>query len=515
MHLTEGEAEIVSPQVDQIIHHLSIIQDSAVRKNLKLIPSQPSNGVVNFIFDRIEQGSSLSVIVGSPGCGKTVSMAYAFLSYAAILDPDELAIWVPVNRSGYYIFQAGRIRHVCTELNFPAETYLVVFDGFNPINSRLWCDKLLAAYRDLKEISPFIFIVSSFQAVLLDNPKLKRTFSDAEEHHMPSWTLDDYLLAMEDEVFFDEIKDIFPQTKTSDWINSIENRQKCIEDKYPLAGTCARWMFDFSELMIQESVQSWFQRIPNFDSFYFTGIMFNPALSTLFTLINPNTPEQKIVPVSDYITRVLPRLIHSDTLNEFLRSAYFHTSHFNPAFDGWILELDFITAIIQNNFSQRVKTIGKSDYDQSFVVFDYTYFHSIKNFEVSVFPFNNWYIPERVNQGSFDAVQLLPYNKLRFVQIPRAIRQTINVHYMHAFLVRFNELRHSAGLLLPIVDFEIVTIVPTTSISEYKASEIVDWPSGNEITNPMKGEPNLPLSCNQETAFKVASFRRTGQPGRP
>eukprot|EP01040_Poterioochromonas_malhamensis_P004388 gene4388-4704_t len=309
MRIREGEEDIVSPQVDQIIHHISIIQDSAVRMNLKLIQTQPSNGVINFIYDRIEQGSTLSVIVGSPGCGKSVSMAYVFLSYAAILDPDELAIWVPVNQSGYYIFQAGKVRHVCTELRFPTETYLVVFDGFDANNSRLWSDKLLAAYWDLNEISPFIFIVSSFQAVLLDNPKLKRTFSDAEEHHMPSWTLDDYFLSMEDEVFFDCIKDVFPQTKTSDWINSIDNRRKCIEDKYPLAGTCASWMFDFSELMIQESVQLCLQRIPNFDSFYLTGILFNTALNTLFTLINPNTPEQKVFPVSNYITRVLAILM--------------------------------------------------------------------------------------------------------------------------------------------------------------------------------------------------------------
>jgi hypothetical protein len=69
---------------------------------------------------------------------------------------------------------------------------------------------------------------------------------------------------------------------------------------------------------------------------------------------------------------------------------------------------------------------------------------------------HSWFIPRKWNQPCFDAVQLLPNNGFRFVQVTRSKTHSLKLKYIVEFLNCFEK----------VVSFEICCVLPNEN--EYK-----------------------------------------------
>jgi hypothetical protein len=114
----------------------------------------------------------------------------------------------------------------------------------------------------------------------------------------------------------------------------------------------------------------------------------------------------------------------------------------NPSFDGWILEADFLLHI-----RLAEKTEGISLYEEIDISKQVKWKVGVRNhfslpntIQYAEYAVDNWFIPLKWNQGCYDAVQILPGDGFRFIQVTRSLTHSLKLRYIVEFLNRFKEL---------------------------------------------------------------------------
>jgi hypothetical protein len=373
------------------------------------------------------------------------------------------------------------------------------------------------AEREFPLHRPIQFIVTSEQTVKMDllvvraiNAKVcpKTVATDP-------WTIDDYKEAVAVDEFWEEVKGKLG------WDESYRGaREDLIDEKFPLAGTCARFMFDLSNDNVIKTVQDAVSRIDNLEEIFNVGGSSKSAVNTIVNFGFDNNGRHRNVLVSDFAARCLGRTKPLKQLEEFLQFA-FKKFDFDPSFDGWILELDLLTAIrraIEDNEAvhKRLRFDHSPNDIPLFGVREIP-IHSSSDFKWSdekvELVNGTWFVPTVFNQGAFDAVELVVGNgqqppQLHFYQVTRSLKHSLKTRYLVRFIQSLN--RHIMSTSsAPITSFDVIFVIPERST---EAFELPNMPvfSGREtaVEDEFVG---LTLPQNSADLTKTAVFKRSGE----
>jgi len=133
----------------------------------------------------------------------------------------------------------------------------------------------------------------------------------------------------------------------------------------------------------------------------------------------------------------------------------------NPSYDGWIMEADFMVQL----------RLAKDGHPFSLVDFQNpgsrntlwqaakrAHFTKVEEVEgMTGLGDFTWLLPTAWNQGGYDAVQLLPGNGVRFVQVTRANSHSLKLKYVVLLLEALQKAAYNAA------SFEIAFVIPSTA----------------------------------------------------
>lgn len=433
------------------------------------------------------------LLTGPPGVGKsTVAWRYALLQSAI-----ESVAWVDIGQRKHYILKD---KEIITFHGLPGEARMdadvAIFDG---ATDDAETNRLVRHHFSNGGYSKVI-VVSSVGGDY-------RLLPEPLEHVMSAWTLLEYMEAIEQPGFFEQVAQYLHQSGEQE-ARTPAQRRDLVRQKYTYAGHCARWMFDRTVEEVKLSVQRHINRISNIDSFYMLHVgELAPAFKNSLITRDPHSSDPGLVFVSDYVARALgdARPSAIGTLNSLV------ASFGSQAMKGQALEVDFLHAVRGNQLSGRVRYVTEpsnppqpvpplSDQDVNTLldtpervmpaaaekahrVFGRTLAQqhdpSFHRGSGTVEPFRRdvlnegtdvdlvvgtCMLPDTPNQGGFDAVQLCKRLNgelyLRFVQITVQHDHPIKLNYMRTFLMDFNERRVEQNLQCVSWSYEVVMLLP-------------------------------------------------------
>lgn len=235
---------------------------------------------------------------------------------------------------------------------------------------------------------------------------------------MPSWTFEEYKNAYSDQKFKESIKE--------EVFSNVEDEGEKLQSKYFVAGGSARWMFQFTLKDAMDDIKTQVSKVRMDAALLVKGLAgerSNSSISHLFCSFNEGT-----FIISEYATRVLAEKCEES----FLTSARNSELAKNSAFDGWILEAEFLYRLrfkevkVFNDEKETRLPVAKK-----FSFVDVSDIQKPKSLD------NVWFIPMRWNQACFDCVQALPDFRFRFIQVARFMTHSIKKNYVVTFLDHF------------------------------------------------------------------------------
>ena len=223
------------------------------------------------------------------------------------------------------------------------------------------------------------------------------------KHSLPSWTVDEYRDALRNSQFRVAVRG--------------QEGEEWLANRYFMAGGSARWMFGMTENEVRTAADRWIGKAGDPHGLL-SGTVADKAqqaVNHLLMKIGGN-----VFIVSEYVARALAARCDMGFITEASRRA---TSLQNPAFDGWVFEMDFIVRVKTNTMQLSLEDNGEETYDTSAVktFWDPT---DLKNV-VS----KDWLLPERWNQGCYDAACLQDKCLLVF-QVTRCKKHDLKLRYV-------------------------------------------------------------------------------------
>jgi hypothetical protein len=105
-------------------------------------------------------------------------------------------------------------------------------------------------------IRNYVFVSSSLQ--LATNCNTLRTLLQmfGKEYHLDSWTKEDYYDAVQIPMIFESVLPYLVEKSSSKDPNSYSFQEKkdLIDNKFPVAGTCCRFMFDLPKQLVRDDI---------------------------------------------------------------------------------------------------------------------------------------------------------------------------------------------------------------------------------------------------------------------
>jgi GTPase SAR1 family protein len=264
------------------------------------------------------------------------------------------------------------------------------------------------------------------------------------------WSLEDYVCACRNDLFFDSVFWAFEGTHEED----IEDR---IGEKFYFAGSSARWMFNYTIDEVKEKIIDHLEACPNSIDLLKGVIGQNSPVSVnhLWVGYRSELGGFRKFFVSQYVAREVLRSGGSEAVKlayEIARGLN------NPSFTGWVVEMDFVQRL-SNSVKNQIIVHGLSIEDDKWDVrgivdFELGNIVSLKVFVLKYF----WLHPKKWNQGGYDLVCLLKIGDeyvLRFVQITAAHEHSLKLKYFKDFATTIIE---KFNIVVPRI--EIIMIIP-------------------------------------------------------
>lgn len=261
------------------------VRNPHVQTGLHFVKSS-SFGLIEKFFVNVVSNGKIGVLSGPPGLGKTTNIAYQFteasLSRFLEDEPGIELLWISIPDKEYFK-TIGKVQHKresFKDKNYPSvadNTWLIVYDGVkskNRENMKVFSD-IFSHIRDCigSNYPPVQIVITSEQSV---NVLYDLDVFTSEVLSLNPWTIEDYYLAIKNDHFFEEVKDnlIPPEglpEKDTHLTDEIEWRKSLIDAKYPIAGNCARFMFDLNYEDVKRMIESKVKQISDFTELYNSG----------------------------------------------------------------------------------------------------------------------------------------------------------------------------------------------------------------------------------------------------
>jgi hypothetical protein len=260
------------------------------------------------------------------------------------------------------------------------------------------------------------------------NPTIENIVKIAVREVGP-WSLEQYRAACSHSPFFDSIK-----CKLSDGVGAATN-EELIERKFHYAGGSARWMFSVTQKELVDIIAVHIARVPNVHSL-FSGVVGENSAGSINHLMC------RYKEGSTYRVFMTSKFVASQLMSQCESSVYkvvyaLASHQANPAFLGWIVEIDLISQMRQCSIQRKkfefVHVHGTADSDRNtWSVPQIVDFDPDSNFNASDMTQGSWLKPVKWNQEAYDLVGLFRDSQdtnfyLRFVQITNADEHTANL----------------------------------------------------------------------------------------
>jgi hypothetical protein len=402
------------------------------------------------------------VLQGPPGCGKSVAAWFYALKQ---VDLGVSVCWVDVRRWVVMHMKNG-VR--CTPRHIDDDE----------LNSNLYAELLIldevAGTHDTG-LHTILRIAALRNTNLIVVPSSQYAGMDYHEVRMKAWTLEEYKEAFAFDIFYDQVRGNLV-------VETVQNpthysKDELIENKFAVAGHCARWMFDMTTTEVLKIIRKTMRKLPsrellNLDA----GEMSSLAI---YALVIRDPVENKWTYTSKVVAREISRRAF-DAKTGKLHS----TAHSLGAASMVVqaVEIDFLASILNGTLAWRARYIAEptqllpvattfpvgrefeavadTTFSPGHCLFS-DFYHSVLDEDPGLF-FNvvgAWMIPEVPGLGGFDCVQLCQRASgtlyLRFVQVALQADHPINMRCMHIFLESYN-----VHCDVPITDIEVVIVLP-------------------------------------------------------
>jgi hypothetical protein len=294
-----------------------------------------------------------------------------------------------------------------------------------------------------------LIIVTSVQLQVKMENAINR---ELEHHFVPSWSLTDYVAAFNDKNFFADHSNAF------EGFDSVLEQSEKIAKKYYIAGGSARWMIGFTPIQAEEDLLLQIRRCSD-PKALIGGLNGDRSVMAINHLLLYDDCEKSTFLISQFAIRILSEKCSV----EFLRDALSCPLSRNPSFDGWLFEFDFLIHLRHAQKSNTLLTLAH--FESSKVKLDDSLWSASRCIDfakedasdicVNLANCENvWLIPQKWNQGCYDAVQLLSNGTVRTVQVTRGSSHTIKFNFI---TLLFDSLKRNG---FKITSLELAFVVP-------------------------------------------------------
>jgi len=324
---TENTRELLYPkQIDKdFITVGELVTAKISLKNETIFYLRPSaKELLNFLND-----NDFVLVDGCSGTGKS-SVVWIWACNVALTRPLTKICWLHIDKldSSYCLLgnstiSSGLVENEKKFIN-ACDCQILIFDGV--VAAQQETMKAASIWRK-KGVNRKLILVSSQQIIIFIELQKRE---NVKPFVMPSWTLEDYEIAISNEEFFESVKYSFP-------IDS----QNPLMQKYFYAGSSARWMFSMIIDDIISSAKLHMSSISNIDLLIcgFSGNRSDIAVNHL--MFTDSKSESGFI-VSEYVFLELAKKFSREFIYQATNS---ELAKKNPAFDRWIMEADFIMQV--------------------------------------------------------------------------------------------------------------------------------------------------------------------------
>ena len=449
---------------EQPYFHISkkYLENSGLRndKDIILYSRQMVKDQFKFLNDVVEN-SKFGWILGCPGTGKSTT-TYSILPYFHKkgwtttwfhLYRNEPPACVQLKNGFKFTMNLSHyedLEEIIVALD-SEEKNIVLIDGFTLEEDHKkvlsFCTYWLKKNKTLNRI----VIISSMSVRRKKN--MDHDFElNVEEFFVDSWKIEEYLIAIQDEEFFNSVQENLDANISLDSLKIRDD--ELIQSKYYFAGGSSRLMFAYPTKKVIESLNESIECVGDIIPYIETtiGDTSHDVINRLFNIFKTETKKIKSI-VSPYASSqigIIKGPLIAKKLYESLRK------DMNPSMDGWMLEIWFFACLRNGGIKLFDKSNHEEDWETTFLC----------NFDPKKPPnpqTPTWLKPEKFNQGGYDAVYVDKPNKtVKFVQITRGDEHSLKINYFYDLMLKFAEFFETKTL-------EIYFIVPLKKLMTFES----------------------------------------------
>ncbi|OQS02235.1 crinkler (CRN) family protein [Thraustotheca clavata] len=415
--------------------------------DLMLYRREQMNDLWSFLEDNVVAKNAKGFIVGPPGTGKSVTT----LSFVASLDHNEWnVVWIHLSTcvDTCLVMGTNEYWEIDNLLNFKlprvdGKKLLICLDGYKATTQHQELFKRILTKLDKKNER---LIVCSSMATLgkrnqQDDDKFK-----IQVFYMHSWTKEDYIAAVADQTFYENIELNLDATSTSEvneddiFVGKEEDKKMYALDlKYYYAGGSCRFMFQYPTKKVKHLLKLGLKCAKNKSKLvaYCGGEFHIDAINRLFGMQpNGDDTDNYRFPVSSYATSLFAEECSEKTIAKLVSCLNMSK---NPSVDGHLFEWLFFASVpkraVNLSGGQTIETLPKA----SVLTFD-----PKKRFKVlhdgKIKGDCYWLQPNAWNQGGYDALYFNTEDgKVIFVQVTRSNRHDFKLRFFAEVLFKLKQ----------------------------------------------------------------------------
>ncbi|CAM6089613.1 unnamed protein product [Calypogeia fissa] len=388
-------------------------------------------------------------ILGSPGTGKSKTT----LAFMSTIDRVHWAItWIHLSSVDAACYQVvdndNRILHK-RRLESPPEHirriileepdvnrhHIMVVDG-------IWNDEPHRQVRSIcldwvqeKYEERRLVFVSSMASRGKAKPVEDSRFG-AEEFAVDSWNLDDYIHAVKNDDFYNDIQEMLDASGCE----NLRSREDLLKSKYFFAGGCPRLMFDYKTAKVMQILQSALSAVGDLMACVknFHGKRSEDDINMEFIFAYDVKCRMRL---ASFISKYAATLVAKRKGPEIIKGLTGVLSEYlNPSMRGWLVEMWFFASLPAEDFKFEVNGEETTWPKSTFIDFDPRSITEVPNDAV-------WWKPIKWNEGGYDAVYVNKNSNLvRFVQVTTAERHSLKLECFHTLMDKLKGLMETKTL---------------------------------------------------------------------